>query len=112
MRLSLPLALTVVFAACRREVAAGIQGAGTIAIVEVDVSPLVPARVTRVWRQEGDRVRAGEPLVTLTQSTTLADIDTRRARLAAADAQLRELTAGSRPSEIARAQAALRAGQA
>ena len=51
-------------------------------VIEVDVAPLTPARVVRVWRNEGDTVRAGDTLVSLTQSTIQADVSARRARSA------------------------------
>jgi HlyD family secretion protein len=98
--------------ACRGDRNQPIQGTGTLEVVEVDVAPMTPARVLRVWREEGDTVRAGDTLVSLTQSTVQADVDARRARLAAAEAQLRDLLAGARPAEIARAEADLRAAEA
>jgi HlyD family secretion protein len=85
------------------------MGTGTLEVVEVDVAPMTPARVLRVWRDEGDTVRAGDTLVSLTQSTVHADVEARRARVASAEAQLRDLTAGARPAEIAKAEADLRA---
>lgn len=88
-----------------------IEGTGTLEVVEVDVSPLTPARVLKVWRQEGDTVRVGDTLVSLTQSTVAAEVDARRARLASAEAQLRDLVAGARPAEIARAESELRAAE-
>ena len=81
---------------------------GTIEYVEVDVAPMVPARVTRVWVDEGATVRAGDTLVSLTQATLAPDIEGRRARVSAAQAQLRDLEAGARPAQIERAQAELR----
>jgi HlyD family secretion protein len=64
-----------------------------------------------VWREEGESVRAGDTLVSLTQSTILSDVDARRARVAAAEAQLRDLQAGARPAEIAATEAELRAAE-
>lgn len=89
-----------------------IEGVGTLEVVEVDVAPLVPARVVRVWREEGDTVRAGDTLVSLTQSNTRAEVEARRARLASAEAQLRDLMAGATGPEIARAESELRAADA
>lgn len=97
--------------ACRGQRGQAVEGTGTLEVVEVDVAPMTPARVLRVWRQEGDSVRAGDTLVSLTQSTVRADIDARRARVASAEAQLRDLEAGARPAEIARAEADLRAAE-
>lgn len=97
--------------ACGRDRSDVVEGTGSLEVVEVDVSPLTPARVVRVWRQEGESVRIGDTLVTLTQSTVAADVDARRARVAAAEAQLRDLQAGARPNEIQAADAELRAAE-
>lgn len=70
---------------------------------------MTPARVLKVWHEEGDTVRVGDTLVSLTQSTVQADVDARRARVASTDAQLRDLVAGARPAELGRAEAELRA---
>jgi HlyD family secretion protein len=112
MRSRLVGAIALLSLACGRDPNRSIQGTGTLEVVEVDVAPMTPARVLRVWREEGDTVRAGDTLVSLTQSTVQADVDARRARLAAAEAQLRDLLAGARPAEIARAEADLRAAEA
>jgi HlyD family secretion protein len=88
-----------------------VEGTGTLEVVEVDVSPLTPARVLRVWHAEGDSVNVGDTLVSLTQSTVAAEVDARRERLASAEAQLRDLLAGARPAEIARAVSELRAAE-
>lgn len=103
--------IALVLAACTRDNDTEITGTGTLEVVEVDVAPLTPARVVRVWRNEGDTVRAGDTLVSLTQSTIQADVNARRARVAAAEAQLRDLQAGARPAEIASAEAELRAAE-
>lgn len=96
---------------CRRDGGDAVEGTGTLEVVEVDVAAMTPARVLRVWRQEGDTVREGDTLVSLTQSTVRADVDARRARVASAEAQLRDLQAGARPAEINRAEADLRAAE-
>lgn len=85
---------------------------GTIEVVEVDVAPMIPARVIKVWVNEGDRVEAGDTLVTLTQATLQPDIAGRRAQVSAAEAQLRDLQAGARPAQLDRAEAELRLAEA
>ena len=104
-------ALALACLACNRDDAAYVEGTGTLEVVEVDVAPLTPARVVRVWRNEGDTVQAGDTLVSLTQSTAHADVSARRARLAASEAPLRDLEAGARPAAIASAEAELRAAE-
>ena len=98
--------------ACRAAPSDRIEGTGTLELVEVDAAPMVAARVTRVWREEGDRVRAGDTLVTLTQATLASEIGVRQAAVAAADARLRDLLAGSRPAQVDQAEANLRTAEA
>jgi len=88
--------MPLVAIACRRSDPARIVGTGTIEVREVEVAPQVPARVVRVWRDEGESVRAGDTLLVLTQSTTRADLAQGDARLRAAEAALREAVAGAR----------------
>jgi HlyD family secretion protein len=97
---------------CRESRAADVQGTGTLEVVEVDVAPLTPGRVVRVLAQEGQMVRAGETVAFLAQPTLPADIEGRRARLAAAEAQLRNLERGARTAEIEAAEADLRTAEA
>ncbi|HEU4994514.1 MAG TPA: efflux RND transporter periplasmic adaptor subunit [Gemmatimonadaceae bacterium] len=108
LRSLVPL-LPILCLACARDRGATVKGTGTLEVVEVDIAPMTPARVVKVWRQEGDTVHVGDTLVSLTQSTVHADIDARRARVASAEAQLRDLEAGARPAEINKAEAELRA---
>jgi HlyD family secretion protein len=85
---------------------------GSVELPEVAVSPLATARVVRVLREEGDRVRAGDTLAILTQADadeTLADL---RARVASASASVHDLRAGARPQEIGQAEAELSAASA
>jgi len=107
------LALVLLAAACRSsEPQDTVEGTGTVEIVEVDVSPLAPGRVVRVLVDEGSTVRQGDTLAVLTQSTLGSDIEGRRARVAVAEASLRDLTAGARAAELERAAAELRAAEA
>jgi HlyD family secretion protein len=89
-----------------------VQGTGTLEVVEVDVAPLSAGRVVRVLVREGQTVRAGETVAILAQPTLPADIEGRRARLAAAEAQLRDLERGARTAEIDAAEAELRTAEA
>lgn len=106
------LLIVALIASCRSSRSNVIEGTGTVELTEVDVSPLVTARVTRVFREEGDRVRDGDTLMRLTQSALPSDIELRRADVAAAEARLRDLLAGPRESEIEEAEAAVRAAEA
>lgn len=111
-RRSAALVLAAALAACHRDSSDIPPATGTVEVVEVEVAPLVPARVVRVLRDEGAMVARGDTLATLVQSTTHADVAARQARVAEAEAQLRDLEAGSRSSEIAQARSQLAAAEA
>lgn len=104
--------LLVLLAACRRTDDGVVRATGTIEVREIDISPLVPARILRVLVDDGQRVRAGDTLATLTQSTTRADLAQAEAGVRAAEASLREAVAGARPGELDRASAELRVAEA
>jgi HlyD family secretion protein len=106
------LLLVLAVAACHRGGDDVVRATGTIEVREVDVSPLVAARVVRVLVDDGQAVRTGDTLATLLQSTTRADIAQAEARVGAAEASLREAVAGARPREIERAGADLRVAEA
>jgi HlyD family secretion protein len=111
-RLTVLLAALAAGLGCRESRAADVEATGTLEVVEVDAAPLAPARVTRVLVQEGQSVRVGETVAILAQPTLPADIEGRRARLAAAESQLRDLERGARAAEVAQAEAELRAADA
>jgi multidrug efflux pump subunit AcrA (membrane-fusion protein) len=91
------IGLCALGAACGRHDSGAVRATGTIEVREVDVSPLVPARVVRVLVDDGHAVRIGDTLATLTQSTTRADIAQAEAGVRAEEASLREAVAGARP---------------
>jgi HlyD family secretion protein len=88
------------------------EAIGTVELTESDVAAPVPARVRHVNVEEGDAVSPGDTLAILEQTALPADLDQRRARVSAAEAELRDLIAGSRASEIDRAEAELAAAEA
>jgi len=82
---------------------------------EVDDAQLgfkTPGRVIERSVREGDRVTAGQPIARLDDAEQQSQLALRRAELAAAEAQLAELEAGSRPQEIAAAAATVRSAEA
>ena len=91
---------------------AGIIAQGTIEVEETDVIPTVRGRITRIWAAEGTAVRAGDTMVTMESATMPDDLHERQARVARAEAELRDLERGARPEEIARAEAELRSARA
>lgn len=97
---------------CGRGAGPGIVANGTVEVREIDVSPLAAGRVVEVRVDEGEVVEAGDTLVVLTAPTLDADLDAAAARLAAAEALLRDLEAGSRPQEIEAARAELASAEA
>lgn len=88
------------------------EATGTVELTETDVAAPVSARVRHVRVQEGDVVKQGDTLAALELTTLPADIEQREARLRAAQAELRDLLAGSRSTEIVRAEAELAAAEA
>ncbi len=97
-------------AACRDE--APRQATGTLEIVEVDVSPMQPARIVEVRVREGDVVRAGQVLAVLEQPQTQGQVPLGQAQVSSARARLRDLEAGPRAPEVERGEAELRVRQA
>jgi HlyD family secretion protein len=98
--------------ACSGSSGDGIEAVGTVEIREHDVAPMTAARVVQLLVDEGATVDAGDTMAVLSMSTLAADIDQRRARVATAQAALREAEAGPRNAEIERAEADLRAAEA
>jgi HlyD family secretion protein len=85
------------------------QATGTVELTETDVAPLANARVVRVLVEEGATVRQGDTLVVLSQSALPPEIEAGRARVGMAQAELRDLRAGARAPELARARSELAA---
>jgi len=102
----------VLAAACHSAPSSTIEGTGTLELTEIDVAPLVVARVTKVWRQEGERVWEGDTLVRLTQVAVQTDVGVQQAVADQAAAQLRDLEAGPRAAEVEQADADVRAAEA
>jgi HlyD family secretion protein len=86
----------------------GFDASGTIEFTQTDVAGTVPARVERILVEEGAAVSAGDTLVVLRQTGLPQDIQQRRARLSAAESELRDLERGARPAEVDRLRAELR----
>jgi HlyD family secretion protein len=108
-RTALLMSLTAIACSSERE---RITAQGTIEVDETDIIPTMRGRISRILVAEGDLVRAGDTVATLESSTLPDDLAERRARVARAEAELRDLELGSRPEEIARAEANLRSAVA
>jgi HlyD family secretion protein len=86
---------------------AAILASGTVEATQADLGFQLPGRVERIAAREGDRVAAGDELASLERAELLAQREMARAQVAAAEALLAELTAGTRSEELARSRAAL-----
>ncbi len=80
---------------------------GRIEAVTVDLAPKVAGRVVSVQVREGDRVKAGDLLVSLDLGETALSVARDRSGLGSAEARLSDLKAGSRSQEVAAAEADL-----
>jgi HlyD family secretion protein len=85
---------------------------GNIEVTDAQLGFKVPGRVTERLVAEGDRVKAGQLIARLDDAEQREQLALRRAELAGAEAALAELEAGSRPQEIAAAEATLRSTEA
>jgi HlyD family secretion protein len=102
------LLLAVVYGWMRVRVAqptGEVRVSGNIEVTQVDVAFRIPGRVVERRVDEGMTVAEGQPVARLDASDLERDVGVRQAELQGAEAALRELTAGSRPQEIARARA-------
>jgi HlyD family secretion protein len=78
---------------------------GRLEAALVDIAPKVAGRVSKVLVREGDRVKAGDLLITLDLGETALAVDRDRAGVDSAQARARDMEAGSRRSEISAAEA-------
>ncbi|HZW37584.1 MAG TPA: efflux RND transporter periplasmic adaptor subunit [Candidatus Deferrimicrobiaceae bacterium] len=89
-----------------------IRVSGNIEVTDVDVGFKIPGRVVQRAVDEGMAVAAGQLVARLDNSDLEGEASVRQAELQAAEAVLKELAAGSRPQEIARAKAAVAGARA
>ena len=101
------VALPLLLAGCRKADDGTIRLNGRIEAALVDLAPKFPGRVLEVKVREGDRVKAGDLLVTLDLGETALSVDRDRDALGSAEARLRDLQSGSRSQEVACAEADL-----
>jgi HlyD family secretion protein len=84
-----------------------IIASGTVEATQAELGFQVSGRLEQLSVREGDQVTAGGRLAKLEQSELIAEREVARAQVAAAQAGLSELLAGSRREEIAHARAVL-----
>lgn len=80
---------------------------GRLEAPTVDLAPKVAGRVLEVKVREGDRVKAGDLLVTLDLGETAIAVERDRRGLESSQARYSDLQAGSRTAEITQAEADL-----
>lgn len=88
-----------------------LAASGTVEATEADLGFQVPGRIAGIEVHEGDQAAAGQVLATLDLSEMEARRTAAQGQLEAATARLAELESGSRPEEIAQAEAAARAAR-
>jgi HlyD family secretion protein len=84
---------------------ATIAGNGIVEATQVDVSAKVAGRVISLRVREGDGVKKGQLIAALDSQELAGQVEQARGNLAAAEAVLAELLAGTRAEDIRRAQA-------
>jgi HlyD family secretion protein len=107
-------ALTAGFAGCHRQDSAhtDLVLSGNIEVVDAQLSFKTPGRVAERLVWEGDQVKTGQLIARLDDIEQTETLTARHADEATARAALAELEAGSRPQEIASAEAAVRSAEA
>lgn len=109
-RLLLVPTLTLALAACGPRPPAVVTG--LVDATEIDVASKIPGRVKAIAVREGDRIQAGQELVTIESQEVSARIDQVRAAVGAARAKLALARHGARPEEKDQARRALETAQA
>lgn len=85
---------------------------GTLELNESDAAPLVGGRIVAMRVDEGDSVHLGDTIAVLSQASLPAQVEQRRAIVAASRARLADLERGARSAELDRAAADLAAAEA
>ncbi len=85
---------------------------GNIEVTDAQLGFKVPGRVVERLVSEGDRLKAGQLVARLDDAEQNEELALRRAELAGVEAALAALEAGSRPQEIAAAEATLHSAEA
>jgi HlyD family secretion protein len=108
-------ALVALPTACKRPDAAHpgeLMLSGNIEVTGAQLGFKIPGRVATRPVSEGQRITAGQLIARLDDAELSQEVTHRRAELAATEAALAELEAGSRPQEIAAVEATLRSVEA
>ena len=114
LRTVLPLVCLLLVAGCNPHDSAPVEVrvSGNIEAVDAQLGFKIPGRVVQRLVSEGQAVTAGQLIARLDDTDQQDQLALRGTDLAAAEAGLAELEAGSRPQEIAAARATLRSAAA
>lgn len=85
---------------------------GNIDVRQVNLGFRVGGRIASLSVDEGDQVKAGEPIAALDNATFVSELTGAEARLSKARAQLEKMENGTRPEQIEQAEAAVKMFQA
>ncbi|WP_242111626.1 HlyD family secretion protein [Luteimonas aquatica] len=108
-RIAAAALLTLALVACADDAP---QALGTLEYDRVTLPAPASERIARIDVREGERVRAGQPLMQLELALTQSQLAAAQAQALQARERLRELKAGPRNEDIAQARANLAAAQA
>ncbi|KAA3602315.1 MAG: HlyD family efflux transporter periplasmic adaptor subunit [Candidatus Scalindua sp. AMX11] len=89
-----------------------IRVSGNIEVTDAEVSFKIPGRVDKRYVDEGELIEKGDIVAILGSSDLEDEVAIRQAELQLVQADLAELTAGSRPEEISAAEANMKATKA
>jgi HlyD family secretion protein len=107
----LALLLCAVLSACNRETGT-LTVSGRIEVDDARIGSKIGGRVAKVCVDEGESVKAGDPVVLLEDQELTAQLNQAKSAQAQAQAQLDLMLAGTRQEDIERAEATVRARQA
>jgi HlyD family secretion protein len=82
-----------------------IRASGNIEVTDVEMSFKIPGHVDKRFVSEGEKVAIGQDVARLDTSELIQEVAVRKAEVETAQSMLAELEAGSRPEEIAQAEA-------
>ncbi len=89
-----------------------LRASGHVEATDVRLAPDVGGRVMTIDVKEGDRIQAGQRVLTLDPTDITLAIDRARTEQASAEAQLRLVQAAARPEDVRQARAQVDAAQA
>ncbi len=113
LRIILPLAALIIIGVVafniisHRKDSSSLRFSGNIEVTETQMSFRIPGRLLERLVEEGDTVKAQQPVARLEKSDQVIALAQAEANLAYSRAVLAELEAGSRKEDIARAEAAV-----